>query len=46
MIVYGGPGLSKDHPVVSFLAKEGRVTSLGYYRDGLEGFEVSLTTIS
>jgi dual specificity MAP kinase phosphatase len=39
VIVYGPAGLSKDHAVVSFLSKEGRVASLGYYREGLEGVE-------
>jgi dual specificity MAP kinase phosphatase len=39
VIAYGPAGLSKDHPVVAFLSKEGRVASLGYYREGLEGVE-------
>lgn len=36
VVVYGPAGLSKDHPVISFLSKEGRCTSLGYYKDGFE----------
>ena len=34
--MYGAAGLGKDHPVVAFLAAEGRVSSLGYYKDGFE----------
>eukprot|EP00877_Chromochloris_zofingiensis_P008595 jgi/Chrzof1/398/Cz01g14120.t1 len=39
VIVYGSAGLSKDHPVVSFLAREGRCKSLHYYKDGYDAFE-------
>lgn len=39
VIVYGPSGLSKDNPVISYLSKEGRCSSLGYYKEGLEAFE-------
>jgi hypothetical protein len=32
--VYGDKDLRKDHPVLSFLAQEGRCHSLQYFKDG------------
>ncbi|CAG9464270.1 unnamed protein product [Pedinophyceae sp. YPF-701] len=34
VIVYGPENLKKDHPVVTFLSKDGRTRSLGVYREG------------
>ncbi len=34
VMVYGDKELRKDHPVVAFLATEGRCLSLTYYKDG------------
>ena len=39
VIIIGDAGLKKDHEVIQFLAKEGRVSSLGYFRDGVDAFE-------
>ena len=39
MIVYGEVGLRKDHPVVKFLAAEGKCKSLSVYRAGFERLE-------
>jgi dual specificity MAP kinase phosphatase len=39
MIVLGEAGLKKDHPVIHFLATEGRVASLGFLKDGIDAFE-------
>ena len=34
VVIYGDDKLRKDHPVVAFLAKEGRCSSLSIYKDG------------
>jgi len=34
VIVYGEPGIRKDHPVVKFLSHEGKCKSLSIYRPG------------
>lgn len=34
VVVYGEAGLKKDHPVVNFLAAQGRCKSISYYKDG------------
>ncbi|KIZ07690.1 MAP kinase phosphatase 5 [Monoraphidium neglectum] len=39
VIAYGPAGLSKEHPVLAFLSKEGRCASLGYFKDGFEALE-------
>ncbi len=39
MIIYGDAGLKKDHPVVSFLAKDGHAQSLCIYKDGFDAFQ-------
>lgn len=38
-MVYGDSNLRKDHPVVDFLAKQGKCRSLHYYKDGFDQFE-------
>lgn len=38
VVVYGDK-LHKDHPVVQFLAREGRCARLAYFREGYEAFE-------
>lgn len=34
VIVYGPPGLAKDHPVITFLAQQGRCSALLYFKEG------------
>lgn len=34
VIVYGEPGMKRDHPVLTFLHKQGRVASLSYVKEG------------
>ncbi|KAG2450344.1 hypothetical protein HYH02_004849 [Chlamydomonas schloesseri] len=49
VLVYGEPGLKKDHPVIAFLARQGKCRNLHYYKDGFEAFSKAypyLTTTS
>lgn len=39
VVVYGAEGLKKDHPVIAFLASEGRAASLQYFKDGFEALQ-------
>jgi len=39
VIVYGSADLPRDHPVIQYLAKEGRAASVQFYREGLEAWE-------
>ena len=41
MTVVGEAGLSSSHPVIAFLAAEGRCRSLSYYKEGLKSFQDS-----
>ncbi len=34
VLVYGEEGLKRDHPVVRFLATQGKCRALNYYKDG------------
>eukprot|EP00198_Chlamydomonas_reinhardtii_P011653 XP_001700990.1 MAP kinase phosphatase 5 [Chlamydomonas reinhardtii] len=38
VLVYGEPGLKKDHPVIAFLSRQGKCRNLRYYKDGFEAF--------
>ncbi|GLC33296.1 hypothetical protein PLESTB_000349500 [Pleodorina starrii] len=39
VLVYGDDGLKKDHPVVRFLASQGKCRALLYFKDGYGAFE-------
>jgi dual specificity MAP kinase phosphatase len=39
VIVVGGEGLKKDHPVIQFLAKENKCSSVLVYRDGIDAIQ-------
>ncbi|GFR47235.1 hypothetical protein Agub_g8919, partial [Astrephomene gubernaculifera] len=39
VLVYGDSGLKRDHPVIRFLATQGKCRSLHYYKDGFEAFQ-------
>eukprot|EP00884_Botryococcus_braunii_P013251 jgi/Botrbrau1/21927/Bobra.0249s0051.1 len=38
VVVYGPANLKKDHPVVTFLAREGKCKILGVYKEGIDAF--------
>lgn len=47
--MYGPDNLSRDHPVIDHLIKEGRVASLAYFKEGFESIEAQypfLVTLS
>ncbi|MEW5317279.1 MAG: hypothetical protein WDW38_008590 [Sanguina aurantia] len=41
VIVYGEAGLTKEHPVIAFLANQGKCSSLLFYKEGFDAFSRS-----
>ena len=41
VLVYGAPGLKRDHPVLEFLATDGHAAWVGYLREGLPAIEAA-----